>query len=508
MSNKMKVQVVKAEGATATTKQIYKDPFDGMYQADGIIQPPFNLKELKEIAEYSSILQQCIDAYTTNVACFGLAPQYAIDYRAAKPEIQKKADVEWERLRFFLKYLSFDEIPETLVKWALEDREKTGNGYLEVLRDGKGEPCSIDYMDCEDVRVTTFTEPVEVKYAVMVDNKPVVAEVPKMFRRFVQIRGTKKVFFKEYGDPRFMNSTNGEFTDTHNGADEANEVIHFKIGPGAYGKPRYLGHILSLYGARKAEELNFYYFKQGRHVPAAIVVENGQLTKQSFTQVQEYMKDIQGVGNAHKFLLLEAEGLDQKNLQGEEDVTPVKVQIKSLAEMLQQDALFLEYDIKTRDKLRSAFRLPPLYTGESQDYNKATAETAKQVTEEQVFMPQRNVVAGKLTTAFCQSLELHYVSIGLKGPRASDPTEKARAIAPIIAGGGVVPNDLRDLAGEILGKELEPLLYEGADDKPFQLITRTNKTAVPTQVPIEKSMNKEILDVLKNLQDYIEEKGI
>ncbi|MGG1340118.1 phage portal protein [Bacillus toyonensis] len=515
MSNKMKVQVVKAEGATATTKQIYKDPFEGIYEEAGILQPPYNLKELKEIAEYSSILQQCIDAYTTNISCFGLAPQYAIDYRAAKPDIQKKADVEWERLRFFLKYLSFDEIPETLVKWALEDREKTGNGYLEVLRDGKGEPCSIDYMDCEDVRVTTFTEPVEVNYAVMVENKPVVANVPKMFRRFVQIRGTEKVYFKEYGDPRYMNSKTGNFTEAHNEVDEANEVIHFKIGPGAYGKPRYLGHILSLYGARKAEELNYYYFKQGRHVPAAIVVENGQLTKQSFDQVQEYMKDIQGVGNAHKFLLLEAEGLDQTKMQGEDDVTPVKVQIKSLAEMLQQDALFLEYDIKTRDKLRSAFRLPPLYTGESQDYNKATAETAKQVTEEQVFMPQRNVVAGKLTTAFCQSLELHYVSIGLKGPRASDPTEKAKAIAPIIAGGGVVPNDLRDLAGEILGKELEPLLYEGADDKPFQLIAGTNKAATPlnigpgiTQVPIEKSMNKEILDVLKNLQDYIEEKGI
>ncbi len=87
----------------------------------------------------------------------------------------------------------------------------------------------------------------------------------------------------------------------------------------------------------------------------------------------------------------------------------------------------MEYDTKTRDKLRSAFRLPPLYTGESQDYNKSTAQTAKQVTEEQVFVPQRNVVAGKLTTLFCQALDIHYVSISLKGPTSSDPLEKGES---------------------------------------------------------------------------------
>ena len=38
-----------------------------------------------------------------------------------------------------------------------------------------------------------------------------------------------------------------------------------------------------------------------------------------------------------------------------------------------------------RDKIRSAFRLHPIYTGESQDYTRATADTARQVTEEQVF---------------------------------------------------------------------------------------------------------------------------
>ncbi len=212
---------------------------------------------------------------------------------------------------------------------------------MEVLRNGKGEPCSAIYMECEDVRVTKYTEPVEVTFVVMRENQPIKVKMPKKFRRFVQSRNGNKTFFKEFGDPRFMNSQTGVFTSEHNGENEATEVLQLKIGPTPYGKPRYLGHLVSLYGARKAEELNYYYFKQGRHVPAAIVVENGQLTDDSYTAVQNYMNDIQGVENSHKFLLLEAEGIDQEKMRGEEDITPVKVQIKSLAEMLQAGRVIL-----------------------------------------------------------------------------------------------------------------------------------------------------------------------
>ncbi|QIW21202.1 phage portal protein [Bacillus thuringiensis] len=509
MTSKMKAQVVKVRGVSATTQQIYDDPFENSYENDEILRPPYNLKELKLVAEHSSILQQCIEAYTTNIVSFGMNPSYSFDYRAADKSIQKKADVEWERLHFFLKYLSFDEIPETILDWALADREKTGNGYLEVIRNGLGEPCSIEYMDCVNMRVTTFTEFVDTEITVMENNQPITVPIPKRFRKYVQIQNDKKTFLKEYGDPRFMNRSTGKFTSTHNGVEESNEVIHLKNGPSAYGKPRYLGQLISLFGARKAEELNYYYFKNGRHVPAAVIVENGQLTKQSYQEIQEYMSGVQGVDNSHRFMLLEAEGIETESYAGEEDVKPVKVQIKSLADMLQQDALFLEYDAKTRDKLRSAFRLPPLYTGESQDYNKATAQTAKQVTEEQVFGPQRNVVAGKLTTLFCQSLGLHYVSIILKGPSASDPVEKAKALIPLINAGTITPNDPRDLAGEILGKELEPLTFEGANEKPFQLIMGNNKTtdnpAGAGVVALEKSANKELIHFLKDTRDAMEE---
>ncbi len=194
--SKVRATVVKVDGVTSTTKQIYDDAFSGMYDTDGIIQPPHNIKELKKISEYSSILQQCIEAMTTNIACFGFTPEYSFDYRAAKTEIQKKADIEWEKLKFFLKYLSFEETPETIISWALADREKAGAGYIEVLRNGKGEPCSAIYMECEDVRVTKYTTPVEVMFVVMRDNQPVKVKMPKKFRKFANYEMEIKHFLK------------------------------------------------------------------------------------------------------------------------------------------------------------------------------------------------------------------------------------------------------------------------------------------------------------------------
>ncbi|MGE6629842.1 phage portal protein [Bacillus sp. NPDC077027] len=439
-----------------STKQMYEDEFS--YEKDDIVQPPYNIKELKSMAEYSTILQQCIDAYKTNILGFGFGVEYSFDFNAedVSPEKKKAAEWEWTRLEEFTRYMNYDESADVVLGYVLEDREKTGNGFLEVLRDGQGKPAGIEYLDVLHIRVCKLSHPVEVTFQYTENGLVKIMKRHKRFRKYVQIINEKKVFFKEYGDPRTLNCETGEYDDNTPDHLIANEVIHFKIGSGAYGVPRWIGNIVNMYGARKAEELNYLYFKQGRHVPGAIIVENGMLSETSYRQLQEYMDDIEGSDHAHKFLLLEVEGLPtEKGITGEEDVSNVKVNFKSLAEILQEDALFLEYDDKTRNKIRSAFRLPPIYTGESQDYNKATADTARKTTEEQVFQPERHLITGKLNTLFLPDLDLWHVRFLLNGPDFRDPLEIAKVLTPFIQAGAVSPNDLRDLAGRILGKTLE-----------------------------------------------------
>lgn len=247
------------------------------------------------------------------------------------------------------------------------------------------------------------------------------------------------------------------------------------------------------------------YFKQGRHIPAAITIENGMLSEDSYKQLQDYMNGLEGVENSHKFLLLEAEGIAKgKNIHGDEEIVPVKVDIKSLAEILQEDALFLKYDQKSRDKIRSAFRLPPLYTGEAQDYNKATADTARKITEEQVFQPERNVLTGRLNALFLNDLEIHKVELQLKGPDFQDPLEIAKVLTPFITAGAVSPNDLRDLAGRVLGKTLE----EWPEEEYNRPIGKNEST--PAEDPFtalfkSKGGTPDVIGVLKDMRDVLED---
>lgn len=500
----VRATVMKAN-VSETTKQIYEDGFN--YEIDDVIEPPYNIRELKQMAEYSTILQQCIDAYKTNILGFGLGVEYTFDFNAENaPEGKKKAaEKEWTQLEEFTRYMNYDESAEVVLGYVIEDREKTGNGFVEVLREGTGKPAGIEYLDAQYLRVCKLSDPVDVEFRYTENGQVKSLQRKKRFRKYVQKVNTKKVFFKEYGDPRTLNAATGEYSEATPSNLVASEVIHFKIGSGTYGVPRWIGNIVNMYGARKAEELNYLYFKQGRHVPAAITVENGMLSESSYEQLQEYMNGIEGSDNAHKFLLLEVEGIPKKDeTSNDEEPANVKVDIKSLAEILQEDALFLEYDEKTRNKIRSSFRLPPIYTGESQDYNKATADTARKTTEEQVFQPERMIITGKLNTLFLPDLDLWHVRLILNGPDFRDPLEIAKVLTPFIQAGAVSPNDLRDLAGRILGKTLEEWPEEEYH-RPIEAKPKASTSLLDTVFQKSADSQNELVSILKDLRDELEE---
>lgn len=97
----VRARVIKAS-VSPTTNQIYKDDFDGLY--GDIVEPPYNLKELKLIGEYSSILQQSVDAYKTNIIEFGIELDYKFDINSE--DIKEQAETGWTRLDEFIRYSS------------------------------------------------------------------------------------------------------------------------------------------------------------------------------------------------------------------------------------------------------------------------------------------------------------------------------------------------------------------------------------------------------------------
>lgn len=485
--------VKKAETPTA------KDGDAKQYAIADVLEPKYAISHLLEMKEMSTILPQCVEAYKQNIVGFG----YQLKYKNDETKDKETAEMidEWNRVESALKYMHMEKSLVEVLKDAIGDRETCGNAYIEVIRNGKREIVELEKIeDASSIRTTKKSEAVDVTYY----RDGQTFERKKKFRRYVQIiNGAKEVWFKEFGDPRIMDIRNGKFDDKTPLEYQANEILHLKIGNGAYGVPRWISALMDMYGSRNASELNYRYFKQGRHLPAAILIKNGRLTEDSEAALVEYASSVEGQENAHKFLLLEAEALEAENSLGlEKEKASVDIEIKSLAEILQRDGLFVNYGEDNRKKVQSAFRLPDLYTGYSKDFNRATAETAMIITEQQVFIPERKALAFLINNLLLADYELKYVEVELKNPDISNPTDVATILGALNGIGAVAINDTRELLGNVLGKQLENFDDERAN-LPTALLNQG--TGLPGLFLKSADGQANLIGVLKDLRDLLEE---
>lgn len=97
--------------------------------------------------------------------------------------------------------------------------------------------------------------------------------------------------------------------------------------------------------------------------------------------------------------------------------------MKDLASILQKDELFQEYLDNNRKRVQSAFLLPDLYVGYTTDFNRATAQTAQEVTEQQVFQPERTSLAWVINNKLLNCYRFQYVEAYFLAPDISNPDD-------------------------------------------------------------------------------------
>ncbi len=357
------------------------------YTAGIWTKPPFDLRGLSKMVDESTILPQCIRAYKSNIAGFGIDIRYKDDFADADETPEMKA--EWDRATEVVEMLNMEQESNELFEDIVEARETYGCAYAEVIRDMDGNVIQLEFIeDTPSVEKSRRLDPrVEVTYF----HRDHTENRMRKFRKYKQTVNGKTVYYKEFGDPRIMDPTSGEYVTELEFKSRANEIIEFAIGTATYGKVRWVGSILTVDGARRAESLNNNYFLNGRHTPLLIMVKGGSLTDDSFAKLKEYMNGIRGEAGQHSFMVLETEAAD--NRTGFNAENRPEVEVKDLAAILQKDELFQDYLENNRRKVQSAFQLPDLYTGYTTDFNRATAQTAMEVTEKQVFQPERRRLA-------------------------------------------------------------------------------------------------------------------
>lgn len=107
------------------------------------LSPPYDIATLRSTTDISDILNQSIEAYVTNVAGFGFGIRYKVDDTEETAEMK----AEWNQLDNLLKELSFERPPKEVIEEVIRHVEECGNGYIEVIRNLKGDVVGIDSVD-------------------------------------------------------------------------------------------------------------------------------------------------------------------------------------------------------------------------------------------------------------------------------------------------------------------------------------------------------------------------
>ena len=361
---------------------------------------------------------------------------------------------EFQRAEEIIELLNIEQDTKEVFEDLIEARETYGISYLEVIRNIAGEVVQIEFV--KETESVWKSRPLEPYIATTYWHHGQEVERKKRYCKYKQEIGGKVVYFKEFGDPRVMDMRDGKYLEGGETLElqyQANELLEFAIGTEPYGTVRWIGQVLGVDGSRRAESLNNNYFINGRHTPLMIMVKGGTLTDESFEKLQQYMNDIKGEAGQHAFIVLETEATDAR--ADFDQAEKPEIEVKDLASILQKDELFQEYMDNNRRKVQSAFQLPDLYVGYTTDFNRATAQTAQEVTEEQVFQPERKSLAWAINNRLLNGYHFQYVEAYFLEPDISNPDDLQKLLTVANSAGGLTPNMAKRIVYEALGEDAE-----------------------------------------------------
>ena len=365
----------------------YQDLYVGATRDQGVLEPPYNLRTLDRLSQENNALSPCVEAMVTNVAGTGY------DFESDDEEVEDdEDDAKIQELREFFREpwpgVSFTTIRQELRR----DLERTGNAYLEVLRNAQDEIVFLRHVDAKMMRLLKLDDPIPVEKTVRRKGRDVEITVMQRERRYCQIvNGVSLVFFRDFGASRDLHKSTGHWAPRGQrlpAKDRATEIIHFTCLPDAhtpYGVPRWISQLPSVLGSRKAEEFNLDFFDHGGVPPVLILLQGGTLQAET-RQALEQKMSLGSAKSKNRVAVLEVEPTG-----GSVDhPTPARVTVERFGGERTSDSMFENYDAKCEERVRRSFRLPPIFVGQAADYAFATAFVSYTVAEAQVFKPERD----------------------------------------------------------------------------------------------------------------------
>lgn len=474
------IKVTRADSNTSRQTE-YVDEFElaGLGMSQLILPTPYPVNRLFEIIEHSNMLGQCIASWVVNTVGTGW------EVVPAHKKVTKDEDEE-DELQSFIDFANSEESLSTVMKKAVAHKEAVGFGFVEVIRDAKGDIALMRHASSLYMRLGhKHPDEVLVKYDVRRGKRVVTVKEFRKFRRFLQLIAGRITFFKELGDPRKMNSLTGYYEGESGFTDDspATEILHLRLQSNdPYGVPRWLSQLPNIIGSREAEEVNMRYFEDNTIPSGLLTIAGGRLTDESMRNLTNTLAGMTAREAQNKLTVIEAigeaESLDANN-------TPVTMKLERLNDARPTDSLFAGYDEANQSKVRSSFRLPSVAVGMANEHNFATANVAMFAAESQVFAPERNEVDEVLNNKLVfprHGLRLQTVKLAGRTPAITSPEGQIKTMTALNVMGALTPRLAQKLANTMLQIEIEEYPPVGHKDwkewmdQPMALSTGGAKT--------------------------------
>lgn len=352
------------------------------------------------------------------------------------------------------------------------DQLGLGNTYTEVVRCLDRSMGEFNHVRAASMRIRhVIDEPVEVP--VIRRLSPLVIERTTRrarFRTFVQFGPTgKNVYFKEYGDPRPISMDDGTVYESEAeiralGHQPATEIIWSSTqglsARTAYGIPPWLAADAVVIGLRQAQVVNADHFSE-KAIPQLVVLVNGAAATAKMVQtIREHFRQLKGVQNYHRVLVLSA--TPPPGMTGQ-----VSIDIRPLRAAIPEDALFQKYEQNAAQTIRSQYRIAKLLLGLGEDVNRATSEAVLRFSEEQVFGPWRAEFDNMMNDILLYE-GFRYWQFESNSPVAGNPLDASRLMRDAADAGAVSINQLLEMQSEIDNKTYTKIVEPWAD-KPLAL---------------------------------------
>lgn len=466
-----------------TSRQV-EDEFQGFYGAGAggdlsTLEPLYPPNVLNRYALASGVLRTCIDALATNIDGFG----YTLEYIGPEGAQESAEALEEEaRVRGVLDHPNGEYSLIDLRKRFRVDKESCGYGTMEVIRNADdGFPDILYHVPSYTMRMTA-QESLAVsafRYMPRPGSKDNMMEVRTRFRRYVQMAGSKRVWFRENGDTRAISATDGKaYGGPSERADDATYDVASDIvfdshyAPGSrYGAPRWIGELRSVLGLQESENTNLAYFKDNGIPAMMLLVLGGALSQKAQQDFQSLVQQARGSGMQNKIVMMEIAG-DPMMASDKGMVQRPEVKLEPLLQVRQSDAFFQTYELNSSKKVRSSFRLPAILTGLTEEVTYAVAQASLTLAESQVFAPERNQTDDLFNYQILtyNGEPMRYWRMKSNPPRIQDAQEVMNALDTLEAVGAMTPNIAIELANGLFDMSIERI-EDGWGDMPFSLVT-------------------------------------